>query len=143
MNELAPLIALAVSSLTLVILVIEKVFGGGNALANKFHALEKETSVAILAVRNDFMTKLTDYQQLSSTGFDATRSSITEIRIGLLELRAHTSESLHMYIRKDDYNAGISEIKRDMREGFDRVYARLGELQDTVNRPETNQPEGR
>lgn len=146
MNDLAPIVAVAVSSLTLILLIVEKVFGGGNALANKFHALEKETGLALAAVRNELVTKVIEYEKQGSVGFDTARSGITEIRMGLLELRAHTSESLHAYIRKDDYNAGISEIKRDVREGFERVDNRLGQLQDLVtwhNRSETNEPGGR
>jgi hypothetical protein len=44
-------ISIAVSSLTLILLVVEKVFGGGNALAAKFAKLDKDTTPAIAGLR--------------------------------------------------------------------------------------------
>lgn len=139
--DLGPYVAIIISALTLVVLVVEKVFGGGNALAGKFHTLERDTNDRIAGVEREIRQQVMEYEKLSTVGFEATRNAITEIRVGLLELRAHTSESLHAYIRKDDYHAGINDVKRDMRDGFDRMDNRLGQVQDLItwaNRLETN-----
>ncbi len=42
MNETLAYIALSFSGVTLLVMVGEKLLGGGNALANKFHALERD-----------------------------------------------------------------------------------------------------
>ncbi len=54
------------------------------------------------------------------------------MQIGLLEFRAKIAEELHLYIRKDDYNAGVSDIKRDVQEGFRNMNERMGQLQDLI-----------
>lgn len=132
MNETLPYIAVAMSALTLAILVLEKVFGGGNALANKFRDLEKETTAAIAEVRRELAGRVDNYEHQSSVGFEAMRSGITEMKMALLEFRATVSENLHMYIRKDDYNTGIGDIKRDLQAGFRSVDDRMGQLQDLI-----------
>lgn len=132
MNETLPYIAIAFSGLTLVVLVAEKLFGGGNALANKFHELAKETSTAVAELRREFSVKVDSYEGQATLGFDATRANIHAMQIGLLEFRAKVSEDLHMYIRKDDYNAGIGDLKRDLQAGFRSVDERMGQLQDLI-----------
>ncbi len=132
MNETLTYIAIAFSGVTLLILVAEKLFGGGNALAEKFHSLDRETRLAIADVRRELSTKADEYEKISTVGFDAIRANIHAMQIGLLEFRAKIAEELHLYIRKDDYNAGISDVKRDVQNGFRSVDERLGQLQDLV-----------
>lgn len=127
-----PYVATAISIITLLILVGEKLFGGGNALAGKFHTLDKETTAAIALVRNELNLKIDEYEDVSRVGFEAVRASIMALQMGLLEFRAKMSEDLHLYIRKDDYNAGVDGIKRDVQTGFSRVDDRLGQLQDLI-----------
>lgn len=132
MSETLPYMAIAVSALTLIVMVAEKIWGGGNALAAKFHKLDKETTAAIALVRNECMTKIEEYEKVPALGFEAARANIHAMQLGLLEFRAKTSEDLHLYIRKDDYNAGVGDVKREMQAGFTRVDERLGELQDLI-----------
>lgn len=143
MTEVLPYVSLGMSALTLVVLVAEKLFGGGNALANKFHELEKQTTLAVAEVRKELANRIDNYEGQASVGFEAMRSGITEMKVALLEFRATVSEKLHEYIRKDDYNAGIGDLKRDLQVGFRSVDERMSQLQDLilyVNPEATNKP---
>lgn len=130
MNDAAPYVALAVSIVSLLLLVGEKLFGGGNALANKFHKLDKDTTTEITVLRRELNDKIDEYEKVGTVGFDAIRANIHAMQLGLLEFRAKMSEDLHMYIRKDDYNAGIGDVKRDVQNGFRNMEDRLGQMQD-------------
>ena len=132
MNEVLPFIAIAFSGVTLLVLVGEKMFGGGNALAAKFHTLDKETTEVIAQVRKELNLRIDEYERVATVGFEAVRANIHAMQIGLLEFRAKIAEELHAYIRKDDYNAGINEVKRDVQHGFRSVDDRLGQLQDLI-----------
>jgi len=132
MNEVLPFIAIAFSGVTLLVLVGEKTFGGGNALAAKFHTLDKETTEAIAQVRKELNLRIDEYERVVTVGFEAVRANIHAMQIGLLEFRVKIAEELHAYIRKDDYNAGINEVKRDVQHGFRSVDDRLGQLQDLI-----------
>lgn len=132
MSEALPYIAVGMSALTLIILVVEKVFGGGNALANKFHALEKDTVTAISELRKEMDGRVDNYVQQSTVGFESMKSGIVEMKMALLEFRATVSENLHSYIRKDEYNSGIGEIKTDVQNGFRSMENRMGQLQDLI-----------
>lgn len=125
-------IALCFSAVTLLILVGEKLFGGGTALANKFHTLERETTKSLSDLRIELDTKINEYERTATVGFEAVKSNIHAMQMGLLEFRAQMAEGLHSYIRKDDYNAGLDGVKRDVHAGFTRVDTRLGELQDLI-----------
>jgi len=137
MNEAAgsgvlPYIAIAFSGITLLVLVGEKLFGGGNALAAKFYELDKATTTAISLLRNELNMKIDEYEKVGTVGFEAIRANIHAMQLGLLEFRAKMAEDLHHYIRKDDYNAGIGDIKRDVQNGFRNVEERLGQMQDLI-----------
>lgn len=132
MNDAAPYVAIGVSILTLLLLAGEKTFGGGNALAAKFHMLDKETSQAIAVVRRELHDKIDEYEKITTVGFEAIKVNIHAMQLGLLEFRAKMAEELHVYIRKDDYNAGIGDVKRDVQNGFRSVDERLGQLQDLI-----------
>lgn len=133
-----------ISGATLLILVAEKLFGGGNALANKFHALEKDVTASIATVRTELNKKIDEYEGVSTVGFEAIKNNIHAMQMGLLEFRAKMAEDLHLYIRKDDYNAGLGEIKRDVQNGFRSVDDRLGQMQDLIMyaNPEARPPNG-
>lgn len=132
MNEAIPYIAIIFSGVTLLIMAGEKLFGGGNALAAKFHMLDKETTAAIALVRHEMNQKIDEYENVSTTGFETIRANIHAMQLGLLEFRAKIAEDLHLYIRKDDYNAGVNDVKRDVHNGFRSVDERLGQLQDLI-----------
>lgn len=131
-TEMLTYVPIFFSGITLLVLVAEKIFGGGNALAAKFHRLDKETAEAIAQVRRELEQKVDEYEKVSTVGFEAIRANIHALQLAALEFRAKMSEDLHLYIRKDDYNAGVSDIKRDVQAGFQRVDERLGQLQDLV-----------
>jgi arginine utilization protein RocB len=130
--EMLTYVPIFFSGITLLVLVAEKVWGGGNALAAKFHKLDKETAEAIAAVRRELSAQVDEYEKVSTVGFEAIKANIHALQLAALEFRARMSEDLHLYIRKDDYNAGVSDIKRDVQAGFQRVDERLGQLQDLV-----------
>lgn len=143
MHDALPYIATIVSVLSLLVVVGDKLFGGGTALANKFHALDREVSTAIIAlersqsaalekVRNDVNNRIDEYEKVGTLGFDAIKANIHAMQIGLLEFRAKMSEDLHHYIRKDDYNAGVAGVERDVRALGERLDNRLGQLQDLI-----------
>ncbi len=132
MNEMVPYAAAVFGGLSLLIVIAEKLWGGGNALAAKFHALEKDVMTAVASNYRELTLKLDEYEKVSTVGFDATRANIHAMQMGLLEFRAKIAETLHEYIRKDDYNVGVSDIKRDMQNGFRGVDERLGQLQDLI-----------
>jgi hypothetical protein len=131
-DGMLPYIAIAISSVTLLIMVGEKLWGGGNALAGKFHALERETTMSLSMLRQDLNIKIDEYEKVATVGFDAIRANIHAMQLGLLEFRAKMAEDLHSYIRKDDYNAGIGDVKRDVQNGFRNVEERLGQMQDLI-----------
>lgn len=143
MTEILPYIAIVFSVLSSLFVVAEKIFGGGNALASKFHALDKDTGTAVAVVRNELNariercetglnTKIDEYEKVATVGFEAIKSNIHAMQLGLLEFRAKISEDLHLYIRKDDYNAGVGDIKRDVQAGFRSMDERMGQLQDLI-----------
>lgn len=132
MQDALPYVAVGVSLLTFLLVAAEKIFGGGNALANKFHVLDKDTTAAISEVRRELHLRLDEYEGTCRVGFEAVKNNIHAMQTGLLEFRASMSESLHSYIRKDDYNAGLGDIKRDMQVGFRGVDERLGQMQDLI-----------
>lgn len=132
MGDALPYIAVVFSGLSLFVIVAEKLWGGGNALAAKFHLLDKETTAAIASVRTELSNRVEECEKVATVGFDSIKSNIHAMQLGLLEFRAKIAEELHLYIRKDDYNAGLDSMRRDMRDGFQRVDTQLGQLQDLV-----------
>lgn len=124
-------VAIAVSVLTLLILVLEKTFGGGNSLANKFAQLDKDTTAAISLLRADLNAKVDLYEDNYAVGLDSIKSNIHAMQVGLLEFRAKMAEE---YVHKADHSAGLIDLKRDVREGFDRVEKRLTRIEDSQSK---------
>lgn len=125
MNEVLPYIAIVFSGVTLLVMVGEKLFGGGNALAAKFHALEIKSTAENVALRSEVMNRVDEYEDSYQVGLDAIKANIHAIQMGLLEFRGKMAEE---YIPK----GGLDDIKTDMRRGFDAISSRVGELQDLV-----------
>lgn len=125
-NQALSIIAVVASAVTLLILVGEKLFGGGNRLAAMFAKLDKETSAEIVAMRAELTSRIDNYEDNYQVGLDAIKANIHAMQIGLLEFRAKMAEE---YMHKGDYGAGINEIKTDMREGFDRLERRLERIE--------------
>lgn len=123
--DAASYVALGISALTLFVLVAEKLFGGGNALAAKFHKLDKEMATAMAALETRVRERVDGYEDNYTVGADAIKANITALQMGLLEFRAKMAEE---YVRQ----GGLDDIKRDMHRGFEAVEKRMGELQDMI-----------
>lgn len=122
-------ISIAVSSLTLIVLVIEKIFGGGSALAAKFAKLDKDTTEAISELRRELSTKVDEYEDNYAVGLESIRSSIHQIQLGLLEFRAKMAEE---YMHKRDYASGITDVRREVHEGFEKMEKRLERMETNM-----------
>lgn len=119
------ILATIFGGVSLLIVVVEKLFGGGNALAAKFHALDIATTQAREALRRDLMARIDAQEDNYRLGVDALTANIHALREGVLELRAKMAEE---YVR----TGGLDEIKSDMHRGFDNVNKRMSELQDMI-----------
>lgn len=131
-NQLLSVIAVSVSAITLLVMVGEKLWGGGNRLAAMFAKLDKETTAAIATIRTDLTQRVDTYEDNYRVGLDAIKANIHAMQIGLLEFRAKMAEE---YMHKGDYGAGVKEIKTDMREGFDRIEKRLERIERPDGKP--------
>lgn len=125
MTELLPYIAMIFAGLSFASQVLEKVFGGGSALASKFYELDKETTAAIAALEVRITTRVDEYEDNYTVGSEALRSNIHALQLAAMELRAKMAEE---YVAK----GGLDDIKQDMRRGFEAVDKRMGELQDMI-----------
>jgi hypothetical protein len=137
MTEALQWAAIGISTLTLILLILEKTFGGGNSLANKFAVLDKdltssvtELKISVTAdmakLRLELTTRVDEYEDNYAVGLDAIKSNIHAMQLGLLEFRAKMAED---YVHKSDHSAGLNDLKRDVREGFDRVEKRLSRIE--------------
>jgi hypothetical protein len=120
------IIAVILSGITMLIMVGEKLFGGGNRLAAMFAKLERETTAAIAEVKTDLTRRVDEYEDNYRVGLEAMRASIHAMQIGLLEFRAKMAEE---YLPKGDHGEGVREIKSDMRQGFERLEQRLERIE--------------
>lgn len=123
-------IAVSLSAITLIVMVGEKLWGGGNRLAGMFAKLDKDTTAAVATLRADLTARIDTYEDNYRVGLDAIRANIHAMQIGLLEFRAKMAEE---YMHKGDYSTGVAEIKSDMRQGFARIEQRL----ERIERPES------
>jgi hypothetical protein len=126
LDNTVAIIAVCLSAVTLVVMVGEKLFGGGNRLAAMFAKLDKETTAAIALMRAEITERIDVHEDNYRVGLEATRANIHAMQIGLLEFRAKMAEE---YMHKGDYGTGVNEIKSDMRAGFDRIEKRLERIE--------------
>lgn len=124
-------ISIIVSALTLVVIVLEKVFGGGNALAAKFAKLDKDTTKEISELRRELSLKVDEYEDNYGVGVDSIKASIHQIQMGLLEFRAKMAEE---YMHKRDYASGITDVRREVHEGFEKMEKRLERMENSMHR---------
>jgi len=113
----------------LIVVVLEKVFGGGNALAAKFAKLDKDTTEAIARLERDLNTKVDEYEDNYAVGLESIKNSIHMIQMGLLEFRAKMAEE---YMHKRDYAAGIVDIRREVHDGFEKMEKRLERMESNL-----------
>ena len=130
------IIAVIISAVTMLVMVGEKLFGGGNRLAAMFAKLDKETTQAIDKLRTDLTGRVDEYEDNYRVGLEAMRANIHAMQIGLLEFRAKMAEE---YLPKGDHGEGVREIKNDMRAGFSRLEQRLERI-ERIERAEKQNP---
>jgi len=118
-------IALLLSGLMFVFVVVEKIFGGGNGLANRFHKLKEDTTKDIADLRRDLVQRVDEYEDMYKVGLDAITSNIHALQLAALEFRAKMAEE---YVRQ----GGLEHIEKRMSDGFEKVERRMGELQDMI-----------
>lgn len=123
--ETVAYIACGIAVLNFAYTVIEKSFGGGNALAAKFHKLDKDTATAMEALAARLVQKVDTYEDNYQVGFNKLVADNHALEKAFLELRARIAEE---YIHK----GGLADIKDDMKDGFAKVDKRMGELQDMI-----------
>lgn len=114
----------------MLIMVGEKLFGGGNRLAAMFAKLDKDTTAEMAKLRSELTQRVDVYEDNYRVGLEAIQANIHAMQIGLLEFRAKMAEE---YMHKGDYGAGVNEIKSDMRAGFARVEQRLERIERPPN----------
>ncbi len=133
-------IALLFSGIMCAFVVIEKLFGGGNKLANKFHEFSTKASEQITALRVEVFNKVELIDSNYRVGLDAITSNIHRMELGFMEMRAKLAEE---YMRSESFHKATEELKRDfkdanrevkddMKEGFDRVEKTLDALSQSV-----------
>jgi hypothetical protein len=125
-SQMLAVIAVSLSAITLLVMVGEKLFGGGNRLAAMFAKLDKEMTAEMAALRADLTKRVDEYESNYRVGVDAMKASIHAMQMGLLEFRAKMAEE---YMHKGDYGTGVNEIKNDMRAGFNRLEQRLDRIE--------------
>lgn len=130
MNETAGYFAIGISVITLLVMLGEKIFGGGNALAAKFAALDKDTMAAVAELRREMTKRVDEYEDNYAVGADALKTNIHAMQIALLEFRAKMAED---YLHKNDYAAGVAEIRSQIRAGFEQMEKRLGRIEEGVH----------
>lgn len=131
-TNIVAVIAVSLSAITLLVMVGEKLFGGGNRLAAMFAKLDKETTAAIADMKSKLTERVDTYEDNYRIGLEAITANIHAMQIGLLEFRAKMAEE---YMHKGDAGTGMREIKADMRDGFNRLEARLDRIEHPDNKP--------
>lgn len=128
--------ALLVSACGLAVIVLERTFGGGNGLANRFAALKedvkkeisdvrKEASSDNNKVRYELTQRIDEYEDNYRVGLEAIKANIHELQIAALKFRAEMAEG---YIPK----GGLDDVRREMRDGLGKVDKAIEHLQDMI-----------
>lgn len=139
--------ALLVSALGLLVIVLERTFGGGNGLANRFAGLKEtvkqeiadvrreaaaevakaraDATTEISSVRRDTAQRIDEYEGNYRVGLEAIKSNIHELQLAALKFRAEMAEG---YIPK----GGLDDVRREMRDGLSKVDKAIEHLQDMI-----------
>lgn len=139
--------ALGVTILMSLLGIGEKLFGGGNLLANKFAKLKEENTkvkedvaAQIATVRNDHQTKLDEYATNTRVGIDQIRTNIHLLEKAILESRLELAQQ---YMRRDSFYKATDELKRDFKDdnkevksemhaGFERIEKQLDAMSQAI-----------
>lgn len=124
------IVAVIISTIGTLFVIGEKIFGGGNALANKFSKLELHTNQSVVDLRKELTLKVDQYEDNYAVGIDSIKANLHRIETGFLEFRAKMAED---YMHKRDYASGITDVRREVHDGFERVEKRLERMENRNN----------
>jgi hypothetical protein len=141
MNGVGEYLAVGISLITLLVLIGEKLFGGGNALAQKFADLDRNTSNNVATaeremrqrtekLERELTARVDSYEDNYSVGAEALRSNIHAMQIALLEFRAKMAEE---YMPKKEYFAATGEIKAQIQQSFAKLESRLERMEEGIH----------
>lgn len=116
--ETVSLLALGLTLITTIGVFVEKAFGGGNKLSNRFATHEKETLLAITKLQDAFYARCDTNNENHRVGFEAITANIHALQLGFLEFRAKMAEE---YMRRDSYYKASEEIKADFKTKHDEL----------------------
>jgi hypothetical protein len=119
-------IAPAVAVVTLVVLVADKLFGGGRSLAREFAKLEKHMVDSIAAVRQEMQEKREMAIVQTGDAMTGMRTQMHQQENKHLEFRAMVAET---YMRRDSYYKASEELKGEMNRGFEKLDKRLERIE--------------
>lgn len=136
MTETWQLFAAIIGIVSAVYVILEKVFGGGNALASKFAKLKDDTTKEIGELRKDMTERVDRYESNAGSGFDRLTANLHLLQVGFLEFRVKMAEG---YISKDDNRLMYVDFKQALDRQFDDVKEqlrngdqRMGRIEDLV-----------
>jgi len=116
--------------------ILEKVFWGSHALANKFAKLKDDTSKEVGELRKDFTERVDRYESNAGAGFERLTANLHFLQVGFLEFRVKMAEG---YISKDDNRLMYVDFKQSLDRQFDDVKEqlrtgdqRMGRIEDLV-----------
>lgn len=122
----------AVSTGMSVIAIVKMIWGGGAAQTQQWASLEKACATSVEALRNELLLKIDNQSQNAGNAVMTMGNRIHAIELEAANTRADMMRELIHYIRKDDYNAGLNDMRRELRDGLGKVDGRLGEMQDLI-----------
>lgn len=122
------------------VLIAEKLFGGGNALASKFANLKEDTNTKITAIRTEFIELNNIHATNARVGFEAITANIHSLQLGFSDFRAMMAET---YMRRESFYKAAerielafdkknSELKVDMKDGFARLEKQIDDVTQII-----------
>lgn len=140
-GEVLQYVVYALSIISAIYVIVEKIFGGGNALATKFADLEKRMTERQRLSEERMQTQTSESSKNTSVGIDAINANIHRMEISFLTFRAQMAEE---YLRREDYYKTIDEFKTDvkdanretreeMRKLFSHLDDRLQSMQQSID----------
>lgn len=124
-------IAILISGAGLVVIVAERLWGGGNGLAMRFSALKETVNGDIAKLRSEMTDRIDSYDGQVSTTVATLQANIHRMELAAMEFRAVSAET---YMRRDNYYKAAEEMKRDVSIAFDKIDKRLERMENTIAR---------
>lgn len=119
-------IALVIAGASLLVNVGVLLFGGGRGFSDRIGHVHQ----SIMAELGDLRAKVSERIERSENNvgdaMSAMRQKVHDIEKAALEQRAVAAET---YMRRDSYYKSSDELKRDMKEGFEKIERRLDRME--------------